>query len=147
MLFRSIGADFGVKRITSNGASYLFQIWDLSGQISFHHVRKLYYDNVTSLLIVFDLSNKSSLDNVRSWFDEYRVNNSKTNISCVLLGNKRDLVDDLNEEMKSEIDKCMTYIDDYIQTKTRFFSTSALTSLNVEEAFSWIIKALIENGQ
>lgn len=143
----TIGADFGVKRITQNGASFLFQIWDLSGQISFHSVRKLYYNNVTSLLIVFDLSNKASLANVISWFDEYKANNFDSKISCVLIGNKQDLIDDIEPEIKMEIEKCRAYIDGQIQSESRFFTTSALSGLNVEEAFSWIIDSIIGNGK
>ena len=140
----TIGADFGVKRIVNDTGSYLFQIWDLSGQLSFQAVRKLYYNNITSLLIVFDLTNQESLDHIKSWFDEYRQNGFDMSISCILVGNKDDLLNERSNELTSKIEESKLYISNILGRDVPLFITSALSGLNVDLAFSWIIEQILE---
>ena len=61
---------------------------------------KNYVKNADGVLFVFDLSNKKTFYNIKKWFDFFNENNSGLKlIPKYLIGNKKDLPRDVNNEM------------------------------------------------
>ena len=122
----TIGVDIFSKKV----GNIDLQIWDLSGQEHFAAVRNKFYQKAEGALLVFDLTNKKSFDNLDKWVQESR-NGVGSNIPIVLLGNKSDL-----PELAAIKDP---QIADYSKGKNfKWMKTSAKTGENVEGAFSSI---------
>jgi len=66
------------------------QIWDTAGQESFRSIIRCYYRNSAGVILVYDVSNIKSFDNIKFWFNEIK-NFTSININIILVGNKSDL--------------------------------------------------------
>lgn len=70
-----------------------FKIWDTAGQERFRSMAPMYYRNANAALLVFDLTQYSTFKEIKSWVVELRRNVDDSMV-LVLVGNKRDLVDE-----------------------------------------------------
>ncbi|XP_075846152.1 ras-related protein Rab-37 isoform X1 [Microtus pennsylvanicus] len=61
----TVGIDFRNKVVTVDGARVKLQIWDTAGQERFRSVTHAYYRDAQALLLLYDITNKSSFDNIR----------------------------------------------------------------------------------
>ena len=86
----TIGVEFGAKNITISNKTYRIQIWDTAGQENFRSITRAYYKNSACALVVYDITNRESFDNVSTWIEDCR-NQSPQTIFMVLVGNKTDL--------------------------------------------------------
>jgi len=102
------------------------QIWDTAGQEKFRSITKAYYRGADGLLIVYDITEKQSFDNVKNWIKEVRSNIDHT-IPIIIVGNKSDRDDRVIQE--SELEKLA------LEFNTFHMETSALNSNNVEKTF------------
>ena len=84
----SIGVDFFSKTIKYKEKNIKLQIWDSAGQEKFKSLIPNYIRGASLVILVYDISNKKSFDNLNSWI-EFINNYENTNI--VICGNKIDL--------------------------------------------------------
>ncbi len=142
----TIGADFAVQNLEIDGMQYKFQIWDLAGQQRFEAVRALYYKGSHGAILVFDRTRPESLYNLGNWKRELFTNVGRQ-IPYIILGNKSDLPNAINqEELTSFVGKSQQEISD-ISFQISYLNTSAKSGLNVTEAFTHLgrtIKGYIE---
>tara|TARA_B100002019_G_scaffold287160_1_gene298735 strand:+ start:242 stop:871 length:630 start_codon:yes stop_codon:yes gene_type:complete len=139
----TIGADFAaadkVLQIEDKEYNITFQIWDLAGQGTFNQVRSMYYRGVFGALVVFDVTRKNSFDNLSSWIKELYKNSNRGAVPIVILGNKYDLFDEDEDHVKSvEINDMIELLNKELKDenfKVTYLNTSALTGLNIENAF------------
>lgn len=83
----TIGVDFGV--INENNIK--IQFWDTAGQERFASIVNLYFKNVNFVLLVYDLSNKNNIENLKYYLNLCK---EKCNESPILIiGNKADQKD------------------------------------------------------
>lgn len=61
-----------------------------------------YYRNVHAVVFVYDITKRSSFDNLRSWLDECDANNLGPDVPRVLVGNKCDLPSNMVSVQTSE---------------------------------------------
>ena len=127
-------ATIGVDIFSKNVGGSELQIWDLSGQEHFVSVRSKFYSKSDGALLVFDLTNQKSFNNLSSWVKE-SVEGVGSDIPMVILGNKLDLADliAINDE---DITKFAS------QHNWKWLKTSAKDGTSVEEAFETIAKVL-----
>jgi small GTP-binding protein len=139
----TIGADFAaadkVLKYHDKDYNITYQIWDLAGQASFNQVRSMYYRGVFGALMVFDITRPSSFENINGWIEELNKNSGRGSVPMVLLGNKFDLVDSSEDTVKQEeIDLLLGELNTNQEEngfEITYLPTSALTGLNVGEAF------------
>lgn len=132
----TIGADFCVKRVELSNMVVTFQIWDLAGQQRFDVVREVYYRGSSGALLVFDVSNPRSFENLPSWLNELTKNNYDRIVPIVLIGNKTDLrgtVPCLPKEAGQQYASALT---SWTGFEVPYLETSAKTGLNVDQAFA-----------
>ncbi|XP_024408985.1 ras-related protein Rab-26 isoform X4 [Desmodus rotundus] len=65
------------------------QIWDTAGQERFRSVTHAYYRDAHALLLLYDVTNKASFDNIQAWLAEIREY-AQHGVVLMLLGNKVD---------------------------------------------------------
>ena len=123
----TIGVEFGAKNISIFNKTYRIQIWDTAGQENFRSITRAYYKNSACALVVYDISNRESFDNISSWIEDCKSQSPQT-IFMVLVGNKNDLEDKraVTFEEGQELAE---------KNKMMFFETSAKTGKNVDEIF------------
>ena len=113
------------------------QIWDTAGQERYKAFSSAYYSGAHAAMIAYDITDRSSFDNVKMWVRDLgnHVDLKKTTI--MLVGNKTDL-DQLRQVQVQEG-------RDLAKKNSFFFiETSALLDKNgeVNKAFSTIIKRI-----
>nr|VDC66660.1 unnamed protein product [Brassica rapa] len=124
----TIGIDFKIRTIELDGKRIKLQIWDTAGQERFRTITTAYYRGAMGILLVYDVTDESSFNNIRNWIRNIEQHASD-NVNKILVGNKADM-----DESKRAVPtaKGQALADEY---GIKFFETSAKTNLNVEEVF------------
>ena len=86
----TIGVEFGAKNLKIEDKIYRIQIWDTAGQETFRSITRAYYKNSVCACVVYDITNRNSFQNIKSWIEDCRKQSPKT-VFLVLIGNKVDL--------------------------------------------------------
>lgn len=129
----TIGVEFGVKIISYGKINYKLQIWDTAGQEAFKSITKSYYRNAIGCMLVYDVTNRKSFENISGWLDDATSLCDK-NTEMVLIGNKIDVYDLSKRVISYEEGK--QFADEH---NISFFETSAINGTNVEECFTHIV--------
>jgi Ras-related protein Rab-8A len=122
------GIDFKIRTIELDGKRIKLQIWDTAGQERFRTITTAYYRGAMGILLVYDVTDESSFNNIRNWIRNIEQHASD-NVNKILVGNKADM-----DESKRAVPtaKGQALADEY---GIKFFETSAKTNLNVEQVF------------
>ncbi|XP_003813380.1 ras-related protein Rab-37 isoform X4 [Pan paniscus] len=130
----TVGIGFTNKVVTVDGVRVKLQIWDTAGQERFRSVTHAYYRDAQALLLLYDITNKSSFDNIRAWLTEIHEY-AQRDVVIMLLGNKADMSGE--RVIRSEDGETLAR-----EYGVPFLETSAKTGMNVELAFLAIAKEL-----
>lgn len=87
-----MGVEFGAKLVTINEDPIKLQIWDTAGQETFKSITRSYYRSAAGALLVYDVTNRESFQNVHKWLEECREHGNPL-MTIILIGNKVDLED------------------------------------------------------
>ncbi|XP_067871357.1 ras-related protein Rab-8B-like [Heterodontus francisci] len=123
----TIGIDFKIKAVELDGKKIKLQIWDTAGHERFRTITSAYYRGAMGIMLVYDVTNEKSFDNVKSWIRDIEEHAS-SDVERMILGNKCDV----NEKRQVSKEQGEKLAIDY---GIKFLETSAKSSLNVEEAF------------
>ncbi|KAK5619360.1 hypothetical protein CRENBAI_011911 [Crenichthys baileyi] len=130
----TVGIDFRNKVVDVDNLKVKLQIWDTAGQERFRSVTHAYYRDAQALLLLYDITNKPSFDNIRAWLTEIHEYAQK-DVVIMLLGNKSDTA--AERVVKTEDGEKLAK-----EYGVPFMETSAKTGVNVELAFLAIAKEL-----
>ncbi|XP_062386961.1 ras-related protein Rab-26-like [Sardina pilchardus] len=83
----TVGIDFRNKVLSIDSVKVKLQIWDTAGQERFRSVTHAYYRDAHALLLLYDVTNKASFDNIQAWLTEVHEFAQK-DVVLMLLGNK-----------------------------------------------------------
>ena len=119
----SIGVDFFSKTIKYKGKTIKLQIWDSAGQEKFRSLIPNYIRGSSLVFIVYDITNKKSFNNLKSWIDF--VNNIE-NSNIVIVGNKIDL----ENKREVSVEEGQKFCED---KNYDFFEVSAKDGLNLND--------------
>ena len=72
----TIGIDFKIKTIELRGKKIKLQIWDTAGQERFHTITTSYYRGAMGIMLVYDITNSKSFDNIAKWLRNIQVRRS-----------------------------------------------------------------------
>lgn len=135
----TIGVDFKIKTLTLQGKTVKLQIWDTAGQEKFRNITTSYYRGAHGIIVVCDVTNQRSFDNLAGWIDEIAKHVNEKELQMLLIGNKVDMEDsrvittEMLEEFANKYD--MPYIE-----------TSAKAGNNVEEVFNKMANEIISKS-
>jgi len=134
----TIGVDFKIKTLDIDGKSCKLQIWDTAGQERFRNIISSYYRGAQGIMLVYDITDLESFQNLNSWLIEIEKNAAK-NVYKILIGNKCDM----ENERKVTYEQGKDFAEQY---GMKFFETSAKNSTNVNEAFITMTKEVMKNS-
>ncbi|XP_061891459.1 ras-related protein Rab-8B-like [Entelurus aequoreus] len=133
----TIGIDFKIRTIELDGKRVKLQIWDTAGQERFRTITTAYYRGAMGIMLVYDISNEKSFENIKNWIRNIEEHAS-SDVEKMVLGNKCDMAD-RRQVSKDRGEKLA------IDYGVKFLETSAKTSLNVEEAFYSMGRDILHN--
>ena len=132
----TIGLDFAYKILKIKEKMCKIQIWDTAGQECFKSISRGYYKSSVCALIVYDITDRESFNDVGTWVEECRNNSPKT-VTMILVGNKSDL-DDKRAISTEEGEEFAKRFD------MKFYETSAFNGSNIEKLFLESSENIIE---
>lgn len=89
----TIGASFVECDVETSTENVNLQIWDTAGQERFRCMVPMYMRNSAAAIIMYDITNRQSFEDVDKWSYELRKCCGITDPLVVLIGNKCDLSD------------------------------------------------------
>jgi small GTP-binding protein len=134
----TIGIDNKFKDVElEDGKKVKIQIWDTAGQDRFRSITRNYYKGANGIVLIFDVTNKKSYENVKNWVKQIKEEVS-SRVTIILVANK---IDDVNHRIvtKEEGEKIAN------ECGLMFFECSAKTGENIEHAFNELVKKTVEN--
>lgn len=135
----TIGAAFLTQTIALDDTTTVkFEIWDTAGQERYKSLAPMYYRNANCAVVVYDITQASSLDKAKAWVKELQ-RQANENIIIALAGNKLDLVTEQPDKRAIPTADAQAYAN---EANLLFFETSAKTAENVKELFTAIAKKL-----
>lgn len=127
----TIGVEFATKSVQTEGRVIKAQIWDTAGQERYRAITSAYYRGAVGALLVYDISKRTSFENVERWLTELR-DHAERNIVVLLVGNKSDL-----KHLRSvRQEEATSYAE---REGLAFMEASALDATNVDEVFHKIL--------
>ncbi|CAB0014976.1 unnamed protein product [Nesidiocoris tenuis] len=131
----TVGIDFRNKVVMVDDTKVKLQIWDTAGQERFRSVTHAYYRDAHALLLLYDVTNKNSFDNIRAWLGEIKEY-AQDDVVIMLLGNKCDSQSSERMVRREDGERIAR------ENTVAFMETSAKTGQNVELAFIAIAREL-----
>ncbi len=139
---KTLGIDFiSTTYERDEGTKVEVKIWDTAGQERFHTITQQFYRQAQGMIIAFDLTQRKSFENVRTWIDSIYRTAPDATLPKVLVGNKVDLADGQEKRavLKSEALKIAN------EHGIQYFETSAKENFNIKEVMQFIIGEVYDN--
>mmetsp|Transcript_121857 Transcript_121857/g.171458 ORF Transcript_121857/g.171458 Transcript_121857/m.171458 type:complete len:201 (+) Transcript_121857:201-803(+) len=129
----TIGASFTQKDVvTKDNTVARFKIWDTAGQEKFRGLTPMYFRGAEAAVLVYDVTQRSSFDELDFWVKELRKQTSG-DVVLTIAANKCDLAPD------ATFDEAESFAASLGAT---LFQTSAKSDKNVTECFAHIAERL-----
>ena len=131
----TIGIDKEIKHVRVGNDNYKMTLWDTAGQERFKCLPKKYYQNADGVLLLFDVTNEETFNNVTNWMKDVKENSNKegkeSDIALYLIGNKIDKPDRVISRETAET-----------QAKSlgmKYFEVSCKINMNIPEVMARMI--------
>ena len=130
--------------VTIDNQPIRLELFDTPGQADFEDRRALYYPLADVVLMVFNMVDRSTLENARSkWFQEVRKYLKE--VPIVLAGMQNDRVDDNNFKMPTDgyvisMESHIEMIRDNVIRPALYRTCSTLQNVGVNELFENIVQ-------
>ena len=130
----TVGVEFFSKSFKINDNVFKIEIWDTAGQERYKSITAAYYKGAKGGLVVYDVTSKTSFDNVDNWVSEIKEKAS-TDMRTMMIGNKIDLKDERAVSTEEALEKAKLL-------ELPLMEASALDSTNVKQAFYDLLKEM-----
>ena len=133
----TIGSDkLQTKFSLKNGKEIKLILWDTAGQERFRSIALNALKVVQGIILVFDVTNRETFDNVTQWLEQIKDN--LQNPFVALFGNKTDMPKDkwkvTTEEAKEFAQK----------NKLEYFETSAKLNEGIKDGVSFLVNEIYD---
>ena len=126
---------FEKKYLLDNGKEIKLIIWDTPGYERFRRLVLKPIKSAQGFVLVFDVTNRKSFDNLEEWLDIIKENSEKKHIIC-LFGNKVDVDKEKWTVKNEEIEKFAE------MNALKYFDISAKYTKGIFEGFNFLINKI-----
>ena len=127
---------FEKKELLNNGKEVRLIIWDSGGQERFRSSIISTLRHVEEIIIVFDVTNRKSFDDIENWLEIIKERFNDPVI--ILFGNKVDVKKEEWKVTEEEINLFCT------KKKLKYLGTSAKNNNGIKEGFSYLANIIFE---
>jgi small GTP-binding protein len=141
----TIGVDFiSKKHQLENGVIIKINLWDTAGQEAFNAIVKTYYRDICGAIIVFDITDRESFNNVPTWLRDVRTFNSCDHKHpTILVGNKSDLKKSRNIAHDEALDYANS--ENLLYVESSCYNIEGIETI-MHHFYSHMYDTFIENG-
>lgn len=135
----TIGVDFKATSIEMDGKSVRLQVWDTAGQERFRALTTSYYRGAHGVIVVYDVNDQTSFDNLARWMKDVDLYSSEEVIK-LLIGNKDDSpggAKAVDSAQAREFAK---------ENNMLFMEASAMRATNVSAAFRLLVAEVMHQA-
>lgn len=137
----TIGTDLLIHRIKINRKiNANLQIWDFAGEKRFRIFLPNYSRGATGCLLCYDITRRSSFDNLEEWYQI--VNTNANNPVFILVGEKADLADN---RRSIDVDQAEKFKEKY--NINYFIETSSKSGENNKKIFELLTRTILKNKE
>ena len=133
----TIGFDSKIKDLNKNNKKIKLRIYDTAGQEKFRSIVKNYYKGADGIILMYDVSNIDSYNEIKNWIESIKENLDIDQIGFIVVENKCDLTDEekkITDKMREEMETNIGF---------EIIKTSAKTDTNVTESFDLLIDKML----
>ena len=124
-----------------DGYNCILEILDTAGQDDYQSMLETWINFGSGFLLVYSIDDMESFDEVKKKYDKLVLIKWKDIFSCILVGNKCDLGEELRKVPTKDA-------EEFAHSKgIPFLETSALNKINVKESFVKVVHDLLEKTQ
>ncbi|XP_067867800.1 ras-related protein Rab-39B-like [Heterodontus francisci] len=135
----TVGVDFYARLLeVEPGCRIKLQLWDTAGQERFRSITRSYYRNSVGGLLMFDVTNRKSFENIKEWLREVNNHVYPNKTIFILVGHKSDLIND-REVSREEAEKLADTLG------LNYIETSAKNNTNVDNAFMKLSECIYDS--
>ena len=133
----TIGSDrFKKIQHLDDGEEVKLAVWDTAGQERFRSISLKTVRYVEGIILVFDVTNRKSFDNIKGWLSEIQENID--NPIIILFGNKVDVNKEKWSLNEIEIESFAK------ENNLEYFEISAKNRIGIDKGFSYLAKKINE---
>ena len=136
----TVGKEKSLKKINIEGKEVSLEICDTAGQEEYKLVNKIFMKNSDIALIVYDITNRKSFEELSNWIYSVNESNNNQNVIFGIAANKSDLYEQkvINKKEGEEFAK---------NNNVLFFETSAKDYDSVENVFLTLTKEYLKKEE
>ena len=135
----TIAIEFATKIVQIKEGGYIkAQIWDTAGQEKYKAITSHHYRKAVGALVVYDVTKRSTFDDVMKWYSDLR-NIAEKECIIALVGNKVDLLDRNNRRREVSYEEGKKLAE---ENNMLFYEASALTSVKVNDCFEDLLQEI-----
>ena len=133
------GMDIGNTTISLKGKKIRVQLWDTAGQEKYKSMTRNLFVKVQGFLLVYDITNKESFNNLSSWIKTIR-DDCGTLVPIIVVGNKSDLEDQrsISKNQAMEFAK---------NEKVEYLETSSKSGENITKAINMLVVKVLDSAE
>ena len=132
----TLGVEVHPLDFCTNYGVVRFECWDTAGQERFYGLKDGYYILSDGAIVMFDVTNRQSYKNAKTWYNDVTKMKGLANIPIILCGNKVDIVKRqvLPKQINLHREKGILYYD-----------ISAKSNFNFEKPFLALARKLTDH--
>jgi small GTP-binding protein len=134
----TIGVDCRTKIIYVDGWFCKLKIWDITGGDKFINLINPYISDLDACVIMFDVTNLSSMKSIKKWLTLVQSKNSPT-IPIIIVANKYDVKH--TQPTEPYVDASIFNSKNF--TTCSFIQSSIKTNYNVDQIFITLVQQLL----
>ena len=136
----TVGLDFFKKDELFDGKTIRIKIWDTAGQERYKSLTQGYFRNAEGIMIVYDVSNSDSFNNLKYWIQSIKthINLDNEEVPAIIIGNKIDIFE---REVKKEDAEAFAQQEGF-----KYFETSAKSGKGVNECIKYLVKTVLRTS-
>lgn len=133
----TIGIDFKIRTIDSNGKKIKLQVWDTAGQERFRTITTAYYRGAMGIVLIYDVTDSRTFENIPNWHSTV-TQHANEDAQIFLVGNKID--DESARQVLFADGQALAQ-----KLNVPFLEASAKANTNVDSVFYELAEIILKN--